>query len=128
MYLYNSREVRKALIIVEKGGGGINVPLYKLFSHMASLNTISIILAGAISTIKKNKIIALLPVVVAAIYSLATLQRVYFLKHYIIWLACAFIFIYYHPKDLQKEAFKSFLKKVLTFRYGNVLGLELYKK
>jgi len=111
MFLTNSREVRKIFIRVESGEG-INVPLYKFFSHMASLGGLSIIIAGTLSNIKKNTIITIMPLFVSAIYSVMTLQRVYFIKHYVLWLASAFLFVYFFPRAMQKLAFKKFLKKI----------------
>jgi len=114
MFLFNSGEVRHIFIDVESGKG-VNVLLYKLLSHMASLGGMTVILAGSISNIRKYRLISILPLLVSAIYSIGTLQRVYFIKHYILWLASSFLFLYYFPVYLQKDAVKSFLKKIVVF-------------
>ena len=116
-FFTNPTYVRKFLIKVEEGDSLVNKSLFKLFSYMGSLNTITVIMGGAISTLKlKNiRIITLLPVVVAALHSLAGLQRVYFVKHYVLWIACAFLFTYYIPASVQKEAIKNLIKKILYF-------------
>lgn len=116
-FLTNPRFVRRFLMETEAGDSPVNKSLFKIFSYMGSLNTITVIMAGAISTlkVKKIRIITILPVFVAALHSLAGLERVYFIKHYVIWIACAFLFIYYIPSAEQKEAIKILFKKILYF-------------
>jgi len=115
IYLLDPGMVRKLLIEASMGEKGINVPLFKIANHMASLNSMAIIMAGAISSIKRCRFISILPLFVSAVYSLMTLQRVYFIKHYMLWIICSFIFIYFFPAGMQKAAIKRFLKKILLF-------------
>lgn len=115
MYLFKPDQVRKLLIAVSMGEAGINVPLYKIASHMTSLNSMAVIIAGAVSSLKRFRFISILPVVISALFSLLTIQRVYFIKHYALWIICSFIFIYYYPTHLQAYAIKKFIKKVVIF-------------
>ena len=115
LFIINPQLVREFLIDVSMGKTSINMMLYRGFNYMGSFTTICVIAAGAISTINKNRFISIYPLLVAAFHSIATLQRVYFIKHYVIWMACAFLAIYFYPFDIQKDALKKFVKKFIFF-------------
>ena len=101
-YVLEPNFVRKEFIRAEMGELAINMPLFKLFSHMGSLNPMTVVLGGvlAASPIKRSRFLSVFPVIIAALYSIALLQRVYFVKHYIIWMAASYLMIYFIPDDL----------------------------
>ena len=39
----------------------------------------------------------------------------YFIKQYVIWIISSFLIIYYYPSKLQKEAVRSFVKRIIWF-------------
>ena len=115
LYLVNPRFVREFIKETQIGNTSVNLLLYKLFNYMGSLLPITIILAGAIVNIKKNRLVSIYPLSVALFQSVATLQRVYFIKQYVIWIISSFLIIYYYPSKLQKEAVRSFVKRIIWF-------------
>jgi oligosaccharide repeat unit polymerase len=116
-YVLEPNFVRKEFIRAEMGELAINMPLFKLFSHMGSLNPMTVVLGGvlAASPIKRSRFLSVFPVIIAALYSIALLQRVYFVKHYIIWMAASYLMIYFIPDDLKQKAKKIFIKRLFTF-------------
>jgi oligosaccharide repeat unit polymerase len=116
-YLVEPEYVRRLFIQAQLGETGINMLYFKLFSHMGSLNPVTVILAGVLSAIPKNKakLLSVVPVIIAALYSIALLQRVYFVKHYILWLAVSYLTIYFIPEMQKAEARKKFIKKLIIF-------------
>ncbi len=114
-YLLEADAVRKFLVQTAQGNTGVNMVYYKIFSYLGSFTTIAVVLAGAVSNLKKSKLLSVYPLLVAAFHSVVTLQRVYFVKHYVIWMAVSFIIIYFYPTSEQKEAIKKFIRSVITF-------------
>jgi len=114
-YLVRPIVVRKLIVEIGQGLTGTNIWLYKLFNYLGSFTTVSIILAGAISNKKELKLISIYPLLIAAFHSITTLERTYFVKHYIIWISVSFIIIYFYPTEEQRKALISFFKRLISF-------------
>ena len=116
-YLVKPNFIRKEFIRAEMGELAINMPLFKLFSHMGSLNPMTIVLGGVLAAtpVKRSRFLSILPVIIAGLYSIALLQRVYFVKHYVIWMAASYLTIYFIPNTLKQTAKKIFIKRLVTF-------------
>ena len=115
IYLINPRFVRDFIKETQMGNTSVSLLQYKLFSYLGSPLPITIMLAGAISNFKKNKLVSIYPLSVALFQSIITLQRVYFIKLYVIWIISSFLIIYYYPSEKQKNAFYSFIKRIIWF-------------
>jgi len=116
-YFVNPAEVRTFIKETGMGNTSVNLAAFKLFSNLGSYTPIMCMLAGAIANEKKTRLLSLYPLLVAALSSVMTLQRAYFIKAYVIWLICSFIIIYYYPSLKQKQIFKQFFKRIFTFLF-----------
>lgn len=117
--------VRNFIKDTQYGNTSVSLFQYKMLSYVGSLLPINIILAGVISNLRKSWFYSLYPLTVAAFASVMTLQRVYFIKQYVIWLICSFIIIYFYPSLKQKEALKIFVKRVVYFLLISIIFLFL---
>ena len=109
--------VRRFILDLYLGEGNvpINRVLFKIFSYLSSLISITIILAGAISTKKGSKLISIFPLFIVLLITLLNLQRYTFIQHYFYWLISSYVFTYYYPQKEQKLAIKSFVRQLLAF-------------
>ena len=116
-YFLQPNFVRKEFIRAEMGELAINMPLFKLFSHMGSLNPATVIIGGVLAALplKRSRFLSVLPLIIAALYSIALLQRVYFVKQYFIWMIASFLIIYFIPDEVKNKAKKLLIKRLLTF-------------
>ena len=92
-YITRPDQVRKIIIDIYIGTNDvpINKALFKIFSYMTSLISLTVILAGAVSTKKGMKFISILPLVLVLIISISSFQRYFFVLIIAMYLLDAFL-------------------------------------
>jgi len=114
-YIINPTYTRNFIIQVDTRQVEVNIILLKLFSYMSSFTFACVIVGGVLYTIPKSKLIGIYPLLVSVIAAVINFQRGEFIRNYIFWLICAFIFSYYLPKYFQRKNLYSIFRQIIYF-------------